>query len=225
MLVRHTENQPMHPPKQSWRSVGEAWRALFDDRRFMLIAIAGALNNFAIAVLFVVYALYLLRTLEVEVLMLGVIVGTGTVGAIAASAMAGKLSQMWGIGRVLIVASIIKAAGVAVLASAGSGQAGTVLVLIAGFAAMFFGLQVFNINVVSLRQLTYPIEVLGRVSAANKFVVWVPFVIGSLLGGLLGEVSLRFAVAFAAGTLVVSVLPLCANVLRSLNSVGHQEAV
>ncbi len=80
-----------------------------------------------------------------------------------------------------------------------------------------FGLVVYNINQVALRQAIIPDRLLGRTSAAVMVMLQGAQVVGSLLGGFVGQHASLLA-ALAIGTLGtgVCVLPVLLSPIRSL---------
>jgi predicted MFS family arabinose efflux permease len=54
------------------------------------------------------------------------------------------------------------------------------------FAGMSFSAVVYNVAQVSYRQLICPPELLGRMNAAMRWIVWGTLPLGALLGGVFG---------------------------------------
>ena len=77
----------------------------------------------------------------------------------------------------------------------------------AWFAVEGFGVMLWNVITMSLRQALIPHELFGRVQGAYRTVVWGSIPVGSLLGGLLARavgLSAVFVVA-GAGLLIMAV--------------------
>ncbi|MEU6865659.1 MFS transporter [Streptomyces sp. NPDC046876] len=73
----------------------------------------------------------------------------------------------------------------------------------------------FKISAVALRQRLCPPELLGRVTATVRFVVWGTMPVGALVGGLLGErLGTRSALWTGAVAELCAVLPLLLSPLR-----------
>jgi hypothetical protein len=70
--------------------------------------------------------------------------------------------------------------------AAGPGPLALVLLSVGEFG-MSFGVIVYNVMQVSMRQGVCPPRLLGRMNASIRCVVWGVMPIGSLLGGWLGE--------------------------------------
>jgi predicted MFS family arabinose efflux permease len=71
------------------------------------------------------------------------------------------------------------------------------------------GFTVYEINQVSLRQALAPERLLGRVNASMRFVAQGALLLGSLTGGLLGElIGLRTTLVMGAcGALIAALWP------------------
>jgi uncharacterized membrane protein YoaK (UPF0700 family) len=82
-------------------------------------------------------------------------------------------------------------------------------------ALLVLGLPVYNVNTVTLRQTLVPTDLLGRVTASSRFVMWGAMPVGAALGGLLGDaIGLRPTMFIAAtGVLLASMLVVCSPVL------------
>jgi len=82
-----------------------------------------------------------------------------------------------------------------------------VLLFAAGWICWSFGASLCNVSLTSYQQRTCPPEILGRVSAASRWVKWGPLPLGGVIGG---------ALASALGvhtTLWIAVTGACSSVL------------
>jgi MFS family permease len=97
---------------------------------------------------------------------------------------------------------------------------GFAILVITSFVGGFFGMAVYNINQVSLRQAITPMRMQGQMNAAMRFMVWGTMPIGALVGGILGNTfGLRPTLWVAAiGGLFAFVPPLLSPV-RSLERI------
>jgi len=75
---------------------------------------------------------------------------------------------------------------------------GVALVAVAGFAFSLSGV-VYNVGQVSYRQAICPPDLLGRMNASVRFIVWGTMPLGGLAGGILGTVIGVRATVFVAG--------------------------
>ena len=93
-----------------------------------------------------------------------------------------------------------------------------VALLIVSIAAAEFGQIVYAVTNVSLRQRLTPDRMLSRVSATMRFLIMGTFPAGAVLGGLLGELSIRGTLFFVAGITILVPVPLYL-VLRGIRDV------
>ena len=83
------------------------------------------------------------------------------------------------------------------------------------------GALTFTIGNATLRQLTVPSEILGRVTSSMRLLVWIAQPIAALLGGWLGSrAGLHRALWIGAiGALTTAPIPLLASGLLSIRRV------
>jgi predicted MFS family arabinose efflux permease len=103
------------------------------------------------------------------------------------------------------------------------------LFLLAGaFIVFWAAVVVYNITQVSFRQGLCPPELLGRMNATMRFLVWGTMPLGGLLGGILGSaIGVRQTLLVAAIGGCVAVLPVYFSPLRRMRElpsyVSHDE--
>ncbi len=157
----------------------------------MLRAIAGctSTSNFFNAMRAAVLVVFLVRTLHTAPSLVGLVFAAGSVGGVVAALIASRLSIGLGSARATILGSLLSV-GMLVVPLAGRG-AGLVIVSVAYFSYAFGGV-LYNVNQVSFRQRVCPKELLGRMNATMRFLVWGTLPIGALAGGALASaVGLR----------------------------------
>jgi MFS family permease len=220
-LIDHREDAPASTARRPVLSeMADGLKVILAHPQLRLIAGSGATNNFFISIFTVVYLLYLVRELHLGAALIGLMVSIGTVGALLASMVAKRAQVRFGLGPSALGSSVVKAIGFGLVAVAGGPAPVLVATLVAGFFLVFFGLQVFNIDVISFRQQTTPPHLLGRVSATNRFLVWTPYVIGSIAAGGLAAIGLRQAMAVTAVGMVAATLWLLPSQIRDLRQVA-----
>ncbi|MEW9555168.1 MFS transporter [Nonomuraea sp. NPDC050783] len=146
----------------------------------------------------------------------GLIVAVGSGGALLGALLTDRLTGWFGVGPMIIMAMALPVVGYLVLAAVTGHSPAAVAAVAAGSFVVQFGIPVFNVNVVSFRQICTPDELLGRVTATARTGVLGAFSIGSLLGGALGSAAgLRTTILVAAGgTLMVATVLLFSPVRR-----------
>lgn len=166
------------------------------------------------------YTLFCLRELRLSEGTFGVIVGMGGVGSLAGALISRALVRRLGLGRTLIVTSVLSLACALFIPLADSSITGGEYALIVGFLIahqlLSDGFSVaFVIQAVTLRQTVLPRETLGRANAAIHVVTSGLLPIAAVIAGVIAEVAgTPFAVW--VGVLVGLVAPLLLWPLRGL---------
>jgi MFS family permease len=130
-----------------------------------------------------------LRELELGPEGMGLIMAVGAVGGLIGAVAAPRLAAWIGEGTVIPVASMISSlflllVPLCVLAPERWMSLVMLIVSEFGFA---FGVLVYNIMQLSMRQRVCPPRLLGRMNASIRFVVWGVMPIAALASGLLAE--------------------------------------
>jgi MFS family permease len=220
-LIRHTE--PAKPPRTEkrniWKEIGEGLGVVFGNPYLRSIAACTGTSNLFGNIGTAVFTLYVIRDLHLDAVLLGLIFGIGSVGALIGAIMAGWTARRLGVGWTIIGTSAIFGVGALAAPVAGGPVWFIVFTLTAGFFISSWVNPVYNITQVSLRQAITPHRLLGRMNASMRFLVWGTMPIGSLLGGLLGEViGLRMTLLVAALGGFLAVLPVLFSPVRHLKT-------
>ncbi|MGW2592406.1 MFS transporter [Streptomyces sp. NPDC001515] len=211
MLLRiRTPEQPPARPEGTRPSVRReivaGLRMTLNSRLLRVIMVHASLYNLLWDVVLVVFPLYGIRELHLGPAGLGVIIAAGSVGAFGGALSAGRLGERLGVGRAMVAGMLVASAATLLLPLAPGSTTGQVL-LGAGYVLNGFGIAVFNIHSITLRQATVPPELIGRVSATFRFLTWAVIPLGGLLGGLLAAAAgPRAALALTAGGLTAAAL-------------------
>lgn len=161
-----------------------------------VVACTGTCNLFS-GVINALQIIFLVRVLHVPPAYTGLVVALAAVGGIAGGAVSGRLAGWIGSARIIWVSILgFGAAGLLVpFATPGWGVA----LFVVGWAGFSFSAVVYNVAQVSYRQTVCPPELLGRMNAAVRWIVWGTLPLGGLLGGALGSVlGIRAALVVGA---------------------------
>lgn len=160
----------------------------------ILLALTGAsaIRSLFMSVIGVLLYLYLSHTLQLEPTEMGLLFAIGGVVSLVGAMLAPRVLKRFGLGPTLIGMALLATAGALCLPLA-AGPFWLILLFLAGQQVLADGaLTIMAIAEVSLRQKITPDEILGRVNASVRVADWGAMLIGTLLGGVLGElVSLR----------------------------------
>ena len=218
--IRSNRAPAVHAARASMLAdVAEGIRLVVHSPLLGPIAACSATMNLFYQMLMAVYVLYVTTTLHLAPAFVGIILGIGSLGALAGALLASPAARRLGTGKALIAATVISGlAGLGIAFSAGFGSA-TLAGLIGAQLLLMFGVPIYNINQVSLRQALTPAGVRGRVNATNRCLVWGTMPVGSLLGGLLGQtIGVQPTIAIGAFGMLLAGLWVAASAVRSLGS-------
>ncbi|MFI6447187.1 MFS transporter [Kitasatospora sp. NPDC050543] len=214
--IRTREPHPEPVPGRSLRAdIGEGLSFVLRHPLLRMIAAATAVSNLFAAVLMAVQTVFWVRVLDLSPAAIGLLLSVSAVGGLAGALCAGPLARRVGQAR-LIWLSAAATSPFAVLWPLSSGGAGVLLFGIASGVVLFGGV-VYNVAQVSFRQVICPPELLGRMNATMRFLVWGTLPLGALAGGAIATAAGPRAALWvcAAGFLAVP-LPLLLSPLRGL---------
>jgi MFS family permease len=207
-----------------YADVTEGIRLVLKHPLLRPIALCSATLNLFFQMIVAVYVLYVTTQLHLPPAMLGVVLGIGSVGALAGALLAARAAKRFGTGPAIIGAAALSAGGAMIIALANGDGLEVVPVLIVAQLLVVIGIPIYNINQISLRQAIAPDGMRGRVNATMRFLVWGTMPIGSLLGGVLGEaLDLRPTIALAAVGMLLASGWVAASPVRNLRSAPSAE--
>lgn len=152
---------------------------------------------------------------------LGIVFALGNLGVIIGALTGGRLARAIGIGPTIIASAAL--AGVAAFAVPLAPREDPFWVLVIGGVFLGFGVVVYNVNQVGLRQAITPNRMLGRMNATMRLIVWGTIPIGALIGGILGTVvGVQSALWVSAIGGSFAFLPVLFSPVRSLSEIPAQ---
>ncbi|MGW0121557.1 MFS transporter [Streptomyces sp. NPDC003327] len=173
-------------------------RDILDGVRFVVgtpvlrrLCVTVGVSNFFATLTMTLTPLLVLRTLGLGSTVMGVVLGVGTLGGLVASFTLPKVRARFEAGRVMAVGLVL--AGVSMVAFPVAGSLGgsafalPVALLVLGQFGMTWGAVTFNIAQVSVRQRVCPKNMLARMTASIRFVVWGSMPVAAILAGWLGS--------------------------------------
>ncbi len=209
--------------RRSMRSeIGEGLRYVFRHRLLLPIAGCTSTSNLFGSMLLAVLILFSVRQLGLTPGEIGLIFALGNVGFLIGAIVAARLARLLGLGRAIVITSVLFGAANFLIPIARPSTAFPLLVgamFVGGFAS-----TAYNINQVSLRQAITPERLLGRMNATMRFLVWGTLPVGAFLGGVLGNtLGLRPTIWIAAIGGMLAFLPPLLSPVRKLDSVPDVE--
>jgi MFS family permease len=187
--IRKPESEPdasiEHPPVM--RGIGQGIRLVFGNATLRAMMLSSSFTSFFGYVFLAVYILYMVDSLKLSSGAVGLVFGLGGLGALLGALLAAPVARRIGVGRAIIAGRILFGlCGAPVPLAVLMPSIALPLVLAAEFSQWMM-LTVADVNSMSLRQAITPDRFLGRVNATSTFIVGGAVPLGSLLGGLLGE--------------------------------------
>jgi MFS family permease len=193
---------------------GLAW--VFGNPYLRTVSASTATFNLFGSMFFAILTIYLIRELEMSVAVMGVIFAIGQVGYFLGAIFAGRVSKLLGVGRSILFGAALGIANLLVpLAPQDANRA--IPFLVVATVAGSFGVVLYNVTQLSMRQAITPERLQGRMNSTIRFIVWGVMPLGQLVGGALATwFGLRTAIW--VGTIGISFawLPLVFGPLLAL---------
>lgn len=160
------------------------WRHQLLRRFAIALGLLNASSNAAAATV----VLFAQEILGLDAAGFGLLFSAGAVGGVAGSFLAPRLSKWLGSGGNLLVTLVTGG-----LTSAAIGLTSNAPLVWVMYTIMAFGIVLWNVVTVSLRQAIIPDRLLGRVNSVYRFFGWGTMPIGIFIGGVVVEVVAGFA--------------------------------
>ncbi|ONI69057.1 MFS transporter [Kribbella sp. ALI-6-A] len=190
------------PPKDSRRHAG---RELLDGLNWVFgrpllraLALIGLCCNFSMVTVWTMFLLYGSRDLRLGAQTLGVVFAAASVGGLIGSAISRRVVARFPVGRVYLIAQSMLLLGPALIPLAAGPEPVLLATVIASFFVTYLGLGVAGVVIVSLRQTVTPPELMGRMTAVFRTLLFGGGALGGLSAGLLS------AALGARGALIVA---------------------
>ncbi|HEV2377739.1 MAG TPA: MFS transporter [Streptosporangiaceae bacterium] len=149
-----------------------------------IVACTGTSNLFG-SMMAALEIVFLVRILHVTPAGTGLLVALSALGGVAGGALCARLSRWIGSARIIWVAIVGFGATLFLVPLARPGWG--VAFYVVGWAGFSFSSVTYNVAQVSYRQAICPPELMGRMNAAVRWIVWGTLPLGGLLGGALGS--------------------------------------
>jgi MFS family permease len=148
-----------------------------------VVACTGTSNLFS-SMAMAVEIIFLVRVLHVRPAFTGVLFAIAGVGGVLGGILAGRLARWIGSARIIWFSILV--IGLPVFLPALAEPGWSVALFPIGFAAFWFSAVVYNVAQVSYRQSVTPPQLMGRMNAAVRWIVWGTMPLGGIIGGALG---------------------------------------
>ncbi|MGI9004814.1 MAG: MFS transporter [Streptosporangiaceae bacterium] len=128
---------------------------------------------------------FLFRVVHVHAASIGLLFGLGSLGGILGGVLSGRLARWIGSARIMWFSMLVF--GVIPILMPLTAPGWRLALFPIAFAGLSFTVVVYNIAQLSYRQLICPPELLGRMNAAIRWIVWGTLPLGGVIGGVLGS--------------------------------------
>jgi len=216
---------PTTPRRQHlWADVLEGLRAVFAHRIVRAVTISATIGALAGQMQAVVLVLYLVRDLGLSAGLVGAAIAIGGVAGIFGALVAVPITERIGPGRAFITGTFLAALAGIVLALASGPFVLMFLVLTVAQLLRGLGPSLYGVNQQTFRQALIRPELISRVNATWRFLVYGTMPIGALLGGLLGStLGMRATLIISAAGMLLSTAVAFISPLRTLRELPQQD--
>jgi hypothetical protein len=132
--------------------------------------------------------LYLTRDLHFSPFVIGILAAFNGIGALIGAAVANRVAARLTLGMAIVWAGFLEAFALFLVPLAGPASSPMTVLAVSGVCAGL-AFSVLSVNQISLRQRITPTRLLGRVTAARRFLIFTMAPMGALVGGWLGTVA------------------------------------
>jgi len=218
--INKTERLPASKEERTGmlREAKEGLQTILGNRFLRATIVSECLNHFAFGMFGAVFGLYVIRVLDFQPGVLGMIYAVGGVSSLVGALFAARAASRLGIGPAMVSGLAIIGASMLLVPLAPAG----VIVAAAFLVAQQLGdggFVVYSINEVTLRQTIAPDRLLGRVNASFEICAHGVLLLGILGGGALGEtLGLRGTLAIGGGVMLLAAASLAASPVRGLRA-------
>jgi MFS family permease len=204
--VRHREDRPGNAEEgpSPWRELLGGFAVVARSRVVMVIALAGGTYNFCLELIEVALLLYALQTLHWPLPVYGLVLAAMGVGSIVGSMAAASISRRIGLGPLFALGGVASGIAALLIPLAPSGVLGQILAAV-GLAGIGGAIVASSIAGQTIRQAVTPNELLGRMSALVRMILFAGMPLGAVAGGLIGGLtSPRIALLVGAVVLLLA---------------------
>jgi MFS family permease len=222
--IRRPEHAPTASGGGGMRAeIAEGLRYVLREPLLRAQAASTGIFNLFSSMFSAVFLLYATRVLHLSAGTIGLVFAAGTLSVPLAGVLGPRIGARIGLGPSIVAGALISV-GAAPLVIAAPVSA-PVPWLVAGFLLLNFGVILYRIGQLSLRQAITPERMLGRMNATMRFIVWGVLPLGSLVGGVLGgTIGLGPTLAIGIGGTALGIVPVVMSPIRAVRDIPDAPA-
>ncbi|MBT2554325.1 MFS transporter [Arthrobacter sp. ISL-5] len=187
------------------------------------IAACTAGMNFCGTLIFTLTPVLVLRDLGLGPQGVGLIMAAGAAGGLLGAVAATRLAARIGEGAVIPLCAVASSVFLVLVPAAAVVDQPAVSLVFLVISEFGFGVLVYNIMQLTMRQRVCPPRLLGRMNASIRFAVWGVMPLAALASGFLGEhIGLVPAISIGAGCSFLAALPVLLSPLRGMRRLPDQ---
>ena len=222
--IRNVEAAPQPPGPEGHPSIVSEVRAglryVVSHRYLRSIAACTGTSNLFGTMVLALFLLYAVRDLHLEPAAIGLAGMFASIGALLGAVTANRLAERLGVGSAILVGVVFSSLGMLLVPLAPPGNVAVVFLAVSGALGAGFSV-IYNVNQVSLRQAITPDAMQGRMNATMRFLVWGTIPIGTMLGGILGNlIGVHETIWVGAILGLGAFLPVFFSPVRSLQRIA-----
>ena len=203
------------PDRHLGREIKEGVVFVVRNKMLRSIAMCTGSSNLFSSMIFAVFYVLLARDLGVSAGIIGLIMSTSAIGGLLGSFVASRFAKRVGQGPAIWMSALVF--GPTGFVAPFVHKDWSLVLLAAAQIVMWASVVVYNITQVSFRQGLCPPNLLGRMNATMRFLVWGTMPLGGLIGGVLGEtIGVRETLLVAAIGGALTWLPVYLSPLRNM---------
>ena len=220
ILIRLEKTAKSSTVRLSWHvDIKSGLRLLFEISMLRPVILSSCLGSVAVGMFYALLMYTLIQSMHLDEITAGLMLSVVGASTLVVSLFVPRLTRTVGAGWAMIWGILASGSGFALFAL-GSIQLNLSFTF-TGLALVGAGTSLFSITQISVRQAVTPPEYLGRVNASRRFVVFAFLPIGSLLGGVLAELSsVAISVGVASVVMFASSVPLLVSPIKSYRLTG-----
>ncbi|MEV4375907.1 MFS transporter [Streptosporangium sp. NPDC049644] len=222
LLIRRVTASETHtpaPPRGMWTEIREGLGTVVRHPVLRALCGSGTTINFFGGVYMALFVIYALNVLDLPGGLVGAITACFGIGGLLGAAVVPRLTRRFGENRVLVCATLLFPVDYTVAALAGGPAWRSLLLMSTTAVTSGMAIVAFSVCMGAITLRETPTELRGRVNATMSFTTQGVLTLGSLAGGLLGELlGLRPVLWISAAGVLTTLVWIGLSPLRHSSS-------